>query len=120
MVDRTVYKSKEFTPQLALRNVFGRHHVPAPVCLLFADNDLLDVGTVAVMGDSFATVRQAFTRLVGGEPSLGADDRAREHALLRVVAIWQSCNELERHSPREGLRWKRIRIKFQKCSGKSL
>jgi hypothetical protein len=24
------------------------------------------------------------------------DDRAREHALLRVVAVWQSCNELEK------------------------
>ena len=79
MVDRTRYLDKLTTPDLALRQIFGRQKVPSSTCLLFASAGLLTVDTVATMGDSHASVRSSFTILAGGEEQLGSDPRAREN-----------------------------------------
>ena len=95
MVDRTRYIDKLTTPDLALRQIFGRQKVPSSTCLLFAAAGLLTVDTVATMGDSHASVRSSFTILAGGEEQLGPDPRAREMALVQVVAVWKSSCALK-------------------------
>ena len=93
-MDRTTYVSKAFSPDLALRQIFGRHRTPSELCLLFANSSLLNIETVAVLGENHAAVRASFTRLIGGEERLGADDQTRELRLIQVVTVWNSCQAL--------------------------
>ena len=94
MVDRTVYSSKDTTPDLALRQVFGRHKTPPEVCLLFANNNLLSIEVVAVLGDSHDSVRKNFAMLIGGEDVLGNSDQVKTLRLIQVIAVWTSCTHL--------------------------
>ena len=94
MVDRTVYPSKAATPDLALRQLFGRHKTPPEVCQLFASNGLLSVETVAVLGESHDSVRQNFAILVGGEDSISTDARERALRLIQVITVWTSAQAL--------------------------
>ena len=95
MVDRTRYVDKLSTPDLALRQIFGRQKVPSSTCLLFAAAGLLNVDTVATLGDSHASVRASFTILAGGEENLGATPRDREMCLVQAVAVWKSSCALK-------------------------
>ena len=94
MVDRTVYNSKETTPDLALRQVFGRHKTPSEVCVLFANNNLLSIEVVAVLGDSHDSVRRNFAMLIGGEEHLGSSDQIKTLRIIQVIAVWTSCSHL--------------------------
>ena len=93
-MDRTTYVSKAQTPDLALRQIFGRHRSPSELCLLFAKSSLLNIETVAVLGENHAAVRASFIRLIGGEEQLGGDDQTRELRLIQVVTVWNSCQAL--------------------------
>ena len=93
-MDRTVYTSKALTPTQAVRQIFGRHRLPAKICLLFADNDLLSIEMISTLGETFDSVKGTFTKLVGGDAALGDSERARELALIQVVAVWQSCGSM--------------------------
>ena len=93
-MDRTTYASKALTPDLALRQIFGRHRTPCELCLLFANSSLLNIETVAVLGENHAAVRGSFIRLIGGEQRLDANDQVRELRLLQVVTVWNSCQAL--------------------------
>ena len=95
MVDRTKYVDKASTPDLALRQIFGRQKVPPTTCLMFAEAGLLSIDTVATLGDSHQSVRASFSILAGGDEKLGADGRAREMVLVQVVAVWKSSVALK-------------------------
>ena len=94
MVDRTVYPSKDRTPDLALRQIFGRHRLPDTLCLVFANNSLLSIEMVAVLGENHASVRANFLKLVGGEAAISNEPQVVELSLLRVVTIWTTCQAL--------------------------
>ena len=93
-MDKTTYVSKALTPDLALRQIFGRHRTPGDLCLLFANNSLLNIETVAVLGENHAAVRANIVRLIGGEEILGSTEQVRELRLLQVVTAWNSCQAL--------------------------
>ena len=93
-MDRTTYTSKALTPDLALRQIFGRHRTPGELCLLLANNSLLNIETVAVLGENHVAVRANFVRLIGGEDLLASVDQVKELRLLQVVTVWNSCQAL--------------------------
>ena len=86
MVDRTVYDDAA-TPELSLRQVFGRNRLAATLCKLAADKGLLSVETFAMLGDSIGAVKTTLKTIVGDETLLGADPAAQELALTSLAAI---------------------------------
>ena len=83
-----------FASHANLRQVFGRHKTPSEVCLLFANNNLLSIEVVAVLGDSHDSVRKNFAMLIGGEDVLGNSDQVKTLRLIQVIAVWISCSHL--------------------------
>ena len=94
MVDRTVCVSKDATPDLALRQVLGRHKTPQELCLLFANSSLLSIEMVAVLGENHESVKRNFLQLIGGAAVLGADDRIRALRYIQVITVWTTCQAL--------------------------
>ena len=96
MVDRTVYDDAA-TPELSLRQVFGRNRLATTLCKLAADKGLLSVETFAMLGDSIGAVKTTLKTIVGDETLLGADPAAQELALTSLAAIWRTCSTLQEH-----------------------
>ena len=96
MVDRTVYDAAA-TPELSLRQVFGRNRLPGPLRKLVADKGLLSVETFAMLGDSIGAVKTTIKTIVGDDTLLGADAAAQELALTSLAAIWRTCSTLQEH-----------------------
>ena len=97
MVDRTVYLDKARTPELALRQIFGRQRVPEDLCLLMADKGMLSVERMAMLGDSIASVKATLKAIVGDDTKFGADGAAQELSLTLLVAVWKSASVLQEH-----------------------
>ena len=70
MVDRTKYPADQ-VPDLALRQVFGRQRLPENLCLLLAGCGLLNVETVAMLGESITSVKTTLKTIVADEDKLG-------------------------------------------------
>ena len=49
---------------------------------------------IAMLGDSFDSVKVTFTKLAGGDAALGSSDAARERVLLWVLVTWTACLKL--------------------------
>ena len=96
MVDRTKYPDDQI-PDLALRQVFGRQKLSEQLCLLMAGCGLLNVETVAMLGESITGVKTTLKTIVGDEDKLGATDAARELALTSMAAVWKMCSTLQEH-----------------------
>ena len=96
MVDRTVYDDAA-TPELSLRQVFGRNRLATTLCKLAADKGLLSVETFAMLGDSIGTVKTTLKTIIGDDTLLGADPAAQELALTSLAAIWRTCSTLQEH-----------------------
>ena len=94
MVDRTAYPDKDHTPEQAVRNIFGRQHAQADVCLLFSKFKLLSYARIAMLGKDEDAVRKSFTAIIGGEDKLGADASEIELNWLTVTAVWLACRNL--------------------------
>lgn len=82
MVDRTVYDPDK-TPDLPLRQVFGRQRVSQDLCKLAATSGLLTVETFAMLGDDIASVKNTLKSLVPDITSFGTDGPAQELVLLK-------------------------------------
>ena len=87
MVDRTVYADDK-TPDLPLRQVFGRQRVHKDLCRLAADAGLLTVETFAMLGDDIASVKATIRNLIPDQANLGTDRPAQELALTSLAAVW--------------------------------
>eukprot|EP00913_Durusdinium_trenchii_P022513 g21148.t1 len=96
MVDRTVYDAAA-TPELSLRQVFGRNRLATTLCKLAADKGLLSVETFAMLGDSIGAVKTTLKTIIGDDTLLGADAAAQELALTSLAAIWRTCSTLQEH-----------------------
>ena len=64
MVDRTTYTDADHTPDLPLRQIFGRQRVPPDLCKTVADARLLTVETFAILGDTIAAVKQTLKAMI--------------------------------------------------------
>ena len=96
MVDRTVY-TPEKTPDLPLRQVFGRQRVQQDLCKLAADSGLLTVETFAMLGDDIASVKATLKNLVPDHARFGTDGPAQELALTSLAAVWKTCSTMQDH-----------------------
>ena len=96
MVDRTKYPADQ-VPDLALRQVFGRQRLPENLCLLLAGCGLLNVETVAMLGESITSVKTTLKTIVADEDKLGATEAAREISLTSLAAVWKMCSTLQEH-----------------------
>eukprot|EP00435_Cladocopium_sp_Y103_P044913 s60_g12.t1 len=96
MVDRTVYDPDK-TPDLALRQVFGRQRVNQDLCKLAADSGLLTVETFAMLGDDIASVKATIKNLVPDHAKFGTDAPAQELALTSLAAVWKTCCTMQDH-----------------------
>lgn len=96
MVDRTTYDAAK-TPDLPLRQIFGRQRVPADLCKLVADKNLLTIETFAMLGDTIAAMEQTLRTLVGDVALLGTDGPAQELALTTLAAVWRTCTTTQDH-----------------------
>ena len=96
MVDRTVYDPDK-TPDLLLRQVFGRQRVSQDLCKLAATSGLLTVETFAMLGDDIASVKNTLKSLVPDITSFGADGPAQELALTSLAAVWKTCSTMQDH-----------------------
>ena len=96
MVDRTVYDDAK-TPDLPLRQVFGRQRVPKELCRLAADAGLLTVETFAMLGDDIAAVKATIKSLIPDQEQLGTDRPAQELALTSLAAVWKTCSTMQDH-----------------------
>ena len=94
MVDHTAYSNIDTTPELAVRNIFGRQRAPAKLCLLFAGCGLLTSDRISQLGQDPASVRKTFSLIIDGDDKLGAHLSEQECNWLTVLAIWQSCKKL--------------------------
>ena len=97
MVDRTTYTDAGHTPDLALRQIFGRQRVPADLCKRVADTGLLTVETFAMLGDTITQVKQTIRTMLGDPTHLGADAPAQELALTTLAAVWKMCSTMQEH-----------------------
>lgn len=86
MVDRTVY-AEDKTPDLLLRQVFGRQRVSQDLCKLAANSGLLTVETFAMLGDDIAAVKNTLKSLVPDVTAFGADGPAQELAFTSLAAM---------------------------------
>ena len=96
MVDRTTYDAAK-TPDLPLRQIFGRQRVPEDLCQLVANKNLLTIETFAMLGDTIAAVKQTLRTLIGDVTLLGADAPAQELALTTLAAVWRTCATMQDH-----------------------
>ena len=96
MVDRTVYAADK-TPDLPLRQVFGRQRVNEDLCKLAANSGLLTVETFAMLGDDISSVKATLKNLVPDLTALGADGPAQELALTCLAAVWKTCSTMQDH-----------------------
>ena len=96
MVDRTTYDSAR-TPDLPLRQVFGRQRLPTDLCRLVADRRLLTVETFAMLGDNIAAVKTTLQALTPDATDLGPDGPAQELALTSLAAVWKTCSTMQDH-----------------------
>ena len=96
MVDRTTYDSAR-TPDLPLRQVFGRQRLPTDLCRLVADRRLLTVETFAMLGDNIAAVKTTLQALIPDATDLGPDGPAQELALTSLAAVWKTCSTMQDH-----------------------
>ena len=94
MVDHTAYSNIDTTPELAVRNIFGRQRAPAKLCLLFAGCGLLTSDRISQLGQDPASVRKTFSLIIDGDDKLGAHLFEQECNWLTVLAICQSCKKL--------------------------
>ena len=94
MVYHTAYSNIDTTPELAVRNMFGRERVPAKLCLLFAGCGLLTSDRIYQLGQDPASVRKTFSLIIDGDDKLGAHLCEQECNWSTVLAIWQSCKKL--------------------------
>ena len=94
MVDHKIYFDDDHTPELAVRQIFGRQRSPAKLCLLFAGLCLLTLDRIAHLGEDPATVRRTFTRIIDGDDKLGFQLAEQDCNWFTVLAIWQSCKRL--------------------------
>ena len=94
MVDQTIYFLDDHTPELAVRQIFGRQRSPSKLCLLFAGLGLLTLDCIVHLGEDPATVRKTFTRIIDGDNKLGSDLDEQYGNWLTILAIWQSCKRL--------------------------
>ena len=75
MVDRTNYPAHR-TPELAVRQIFGRQKLPENLCLLMADSGMLEIERIAmpnakttiraIVGDDTQFEREVSLKLVAG------------------------------------------------------
>ena len=94
MLDQTIYFLDDHTPELAVRQIFGRQRSPAKLCRLFAGLGLLTLDCVVHLGEDPATVRKTFTRIIDGDNQLGSDLDEQDCNWFTISAIWQSCKRL--------------------------
>ena len=97
MVDRTAYADDARTPDLALRQIFGRQRVPTALCRRVADAGLLTVETFAMLGDTITQVKQTIRTVLVDPLHLGADAPAQELALTSLAAVWKTCATMQEH-----------------------
>ena len=97
MVDRTVYTDAAHTPDLPLRQIFGRQRVPEDLCKRVADSKLLTVETFAMLGDTIAAVKTTLKALIPDPSHLGPDPPAQELALATLAAVWKTCSTMQDH-----------------------
>eukprot|EP00913_Durusdinium_trenchii_P008545 g8024.t1 len=97
MVDRTVYSDADHTPDLPLRQIFGRQRVPTDLCKVVADAGLLTVETFAMLGDTIAAVKQTVKTMIGDDTKLGADLPRQELSLTSLAAVWRTCSTMQEH-----------------------
>ena len=97
MVDRTVYSDADHTPDLPLRQIFGRQRVPTDLCKVVADAGLLTVETFAMLGDTIAAVKQTVKTMIGDDTKLGADLPRQELSLTSLAAVWRTCSTTQEH-----------------------
>ena len=95
-MDRTKYPADQ-VPDLALRQVFGRQRLPENLCLLIAGCGLLNVETVAMLGESITSVKTTLKTIVADETKLGATEAAQELSLTSLAAVWKMCSTLQEH-----------------------
>ena len=105
MVDRTVYPVGQ-RPSSAVSQIFARCRVPADICLRISALELRSVEMIAMLGDSFDSVKAAFTRLAGGDAALGVSDAARERVLFWVLVSVLRASSCTRSNLFSVLRWK--------------
>ena len=96
MVDRTTYDAAN-TPDLPLRQVFGRQRLPPDLCKIVADRKLLTVETFAMLGDNIAAVKTTLRAMIPDENDLGPDAPSRELALTSLAAVWKTCSTMQDH-----------------------
>ena len=93
MVDRTVYTADK-TPELPLRQVFGRQRLEGALCKTVADAGLLTVERFAMLGDTIAAAKTTLKALIPDPTDLGADAPAQE---LALAAVWKTCSTMQDH-----------------------
>ena len=96
MVDRTTYDAAR-TPDLPLRQVFGRQRLPPDLCKLVADRRLLTVETFAMLGDNIAAVKTTLQAMIPDATDLGPDGPSQELALTSLAAVWKTCSTMQDH-----------------------
>ena len=96
MVDRTQYADDK-TPELPLRQIFGRQRVTGALCKTAADAGLLTVETFAMLGDNIAAVKTTLRQIIPDAASLGTDAPAQELALTTLAAVWKTCSTMQDH-----------------------
>ena len=97
MVDRTTYTDADHTPDLPLRQIFGRQRVPPDLCKTVADARLLTVETFAMLGDTIAAVKQTLKAMITDPLQFGPDGPAQELALTTLAAVWKTCSTMQDH-----------------------
>ena len=97
MVDRTTYSDADHTPDLPLRQIFGRQRLPSDLCKTVADANLLTVETFSMLGDTIAAVKTTLKAIIPDEDKLGPDPPARELALAALAAVWKTCSTMQDH-----------------------
>ena len=99
MVDRTTY-DPDRTPELALRQIFGRQRLSTDLRRVVADRKLLTVEAFAMLGDTIASVKTAVKVIISDESLLGPSPGEQELALTSIAAVWKTCSTLQDHFAR--------------------
>ena len=94
MVDRTVYADTH-TPDLPLRQVFGRQRVHTDLCKLAADSGLLTIGQFAMLGDTITEAKAALKSIITDHAKLGSTPPAQELSLTTLAAVWKTCSTMQ-------------------------
>lgn len=111
MVDRTTYDAAR-TPDLPLRQVFGRQRLSPDLCKLVADRRLLTVETFAMLGDNIAEVKRTLQTMIPTATDLGPDGPSQELALTSLAAVWKTCSTMQDHFAARRARMRRIQARF--------